>query len=79
MWQHASTERYNITNVYGMNTWNKENQKLKYVVSRQHIKKTSGQVHFFFFALEFFDIYGQKLAISDVGENSNFEACLLMR
>ena len=49
MWQHASTERYNITNVYGMNTWNKENQKLKYVVSRQHIKKTSGQVHFFFF------------------------------
>ena len=47
MWQHASTERYNITNVYGMNTWNKENQKLKYVVSRQHIKKTSGQVHFF--------------------------------
>lgn len=48
MWQHASTERYNITNVYGMNTWNKENQKLKYVVSRQHIKKTSGQVHFFF-------------------------------
>ena len=38
-------------------------------------KKTSGQVHFFF-ALEFFDVYGQKLAISDVGEYSNFETCL---
>ena len=78
MWQHASTERYNITNVYGMNTWNKENQKLKYVVSRQHIKKHQVRC-IFFFALEFFDIYGQKLAISDVGENSNFEACLLLR
>ena len=59
-----------------MNTWNKENQKLKYVVSRQHTKKNFRSGAFFFFALEFFDVYGQKLAISDVGEYSNFETCL---
>ena len=52
--------------------------KICIVVSRQHTKKNFRSGAFFFFALEkFFDIYGQKLAISDVGEYSNFEACLL--